>query len=44
MRDLKEERDADSARIDYLNELNIILKRTIRELNEDRGVNEPTKA
>lgn len=44
VRALKEERDADSARIDYLNELNILLKRTIRELNEDRGVNEPKKA
>lgn len=44
VRALKEERDADSARIEYLNELNILLKRTIRELNEDRGVNETAKA
>lgn len=40
VRALKEERDADSERIEYLNELNILLKRTIRELNQDRGVNE----
>ena len=43
VRALKEERDADSERIEYLNELNILLKRTIRELNQDRGVNESTQ-
>lgn len=44
VRALKEERDADSERIEYLNELNILLKRTIRELNEDRGANESTRS
>ena len=44
LRALKEQRDEDAEKMEYLNELNIMLKRTIRELNEDRGVNEPTKA
>ena len=37
---LQEEVNADSERINYLNELNVLLKRTIKELNEDRGNDE----
>ena len=37
IRALQEEQDASKERIEYLNELNILLRRIIKELREDQG-------